>query len=66
LQRAWYERVLETSDDQRWYERRLINRASFFGRKIKNTETYQSACSFWMGCVREHIDRYDDEHYKLP
>lgn len=65
LQRAWNERVRETSEEQCWYERRLIDRAAIFGRKIKNTETYQSACSFWMSCVREHIDRYDDDHYKI-
>lgn len=61
LRMAWYTRPMETSVKQGWYERRLIARAAVFGRRIKNTETYRSACAFWVSCQREHIDRYDDE-----
>jgi len=64
FERAWSKRPIETSVQQSWYERRLIARAAFFGRKIKWTETYKSACSFWADCQREHIDRYDDDPYK--
>ena len=64
LRRAWDERPPESSDDHCWYERRLLDRSAFFGRKIHDTETYREACSFWMGCVREHVDRYDDPRYQ--
>lgn len=64
LRRAWEDRPMEITDDHFWYERRLLDRSAFFGRKIKDSETYREACSFWMSCVREHVDRYDDDLYK--
>jgi hypothetical protein len=64
LRRAWEDRPLEVNNDHFWYERRLLDRSAFFGRKIKDTETYREACSFWMTCLREHLDRYDDDLYK--
>lgn len=64
LRRAWAERPHETSNDHLWYERRLLDRAGFFGRKVRDTEIYREACTFWMSCVREHVERYDDERYK--
>lgn len=63
LHRAWDERPEGISEDHCWYERRLLDRGAFFGRKIRNTETYRDACTFWMSCLREHIERYDDERY---
>jgi hypothetical protein len=63
LRRIWDERPLSLSDDHSWYERRLLDRSAYFGRKIRNTETYHDACNFWMSCMREHVERYDDEHY---
>lgn len=63
FQRAWAERPMEISVKQSWYERRLLARAAIFGRRIKNTETYKSACTFWARSQREHIDRYDDDPY---
>ncbi len=54
---------MKKSDDHSWYERRLLDRSAYFGRKIRNTETYGAACDFWMHCVREHVERYDDEYY---
>lgn len=64
LRRAWDDRPVATTDDHFWYERRLLDRIAFFGRKIKDSESYREACSFWMRCVREHVDRYDDDLYK--
>jgi hypothetical protein len=64
LRRAWEDRPEEANDNHFWYERRLLDRSAFFGRKIKDTETYREACNFWMGCVREHVERYDDDRYK--
>lgn len=64
LRRAWDDRPMEISDDHFWYERRLLDRNALFGRKIKDSESYRDACSFWMSCVREHVDRYDDDRYK--
>ncbi|MCX6953693.1 MAG: hypothetical protein NTV51_16200 [Verrucomicrobia bacterium] len=64
LRRAWEDRPREISNDHFWYERRLLDRSAFFGRKVKDSETYREACSFWMSCVREHVDRYDDDLYK--
>ncbi len=64
LRRAWEDRPQGASDDHCWYERRLLIRSGFFGKKIKDTETYVEACQFWMRCVREHLEVYDDEHYK--
>ena len=64
LRRAWEDRPLDASDDHCWYERRLLDRSAYFGRKIRNTETYLEACDFWMRCLREHIEHYDDDHYK--
>lgn len=64
LRRAWEERPEGVSDDHCWYERRLLDRSAFFGRKISNTETYLEACQFWNRCLREHLETYDDDHYK--
>jgi hypothetical protein len=64
LRRIWEERPMDISDDHSWYERRLLDRSAYFGRKIRNTETYHDACGFWMSCVREHVERYDDDYYK--
>lgn len=64
LRRAWDDRPPEVNDDHCWYERRLLDRSAYFGRKVRNTETYQEACNFWMRCLREHIEAYDDEVYK--
>jgi hypothetical protein len=64
LRRAWEDRPMETNNDHFWYERRLLDRSAYLGRKIKDTETYLEACRFWMSCVREHVDRYDDDRYK--
>ncbi len=61
LRRAWADRPRDISPEANLYERGLLNRAAFFGRKINGTETYRAACDFWMGCVREHIARYEDE-----
>jgi len=63
LRRAWETRPMAISDDHSWYERRLLDRSAYFGRKIRNTESYGEACTFWMRCVREHVERYDDEYY---
>jgi hypothetical protein len=57
------ERPEDPTDDHCWYERRLLDRSAFFGRKIRDTETYREACNFWMDCVREHIERYEDNRY---
>lgn len=64
LRRAWANRPIDVSDDHLWYERRLLDRAAYFGRRVRNTETYEAACDFWMACLREHISRYDDPHYR--
>ncbi len=64
LRRAWEERPIEISDDHSWYERRLLDRSAYFGRKIRNTETYRAACDLWMSCVKEHVERYDDGYYR--
>ena len=64
FRRAWEERPEGASDDHCWYERRLLNRSAYFGRKIVNTETYVEACQFWISCLREHLDTYDDPQYK--
>lgn len=63
LKRAWEERPQENTDDHCWYERRLLDRSAFFGRKIRDTESYREVCNFWMLCVREHIEKYDDNRY---
>jgi hypothetical protein len=64
LRRAWSERPRDETDDHCWYERRLLNRSGYFGRKVRGSETYEEACSFWMGCVREHLEAYDDDTYR--
>jgi hypothetical protein len=64
LRRAWNERPVDATDDHCWYERRLLNRGGFFGRKVRDTETYEEACQFWMRCVREHLEAYDDETFR--
>ena len=64
LRRTWEDRPTEPNDDHCWYERRLLLRSGFFGRKIRDTETYEEACRFWMNCVRRHLDAYDDETYR--
>ena len=64
LRRAWEDRPQGASDDHCWYERRLLNRSGVFGKRIKDTETYVEACQFWMRCVREHLEVYDDENYR--
>ncbi len=64
LRRAWDDRPRETNDNHFWYERRLLDRSAYFGRKIKDSETYREACSFWMSAVRDHVERYDDDRYK--
>lgn len=64
LRRAWADRPETVNDNHFWYERRLLDRSAYFGRKIKDSETYREACSFWMCCVREHVERYDDDLYK--
>ena len=65
LRRAWQERPETVSPDGNLYERGLLNRAAFFGRKVKGTETYRPACDFWMACVREHIARYEEDAHKF-
>ena len=64
LRRAWSDRPDGVTDDHCWYERRLLNRSGFFGRQVRNTESYEEACQFWMSCVREHLEAYDDETFK--
>lgn len=64
LRRTWEDRPRTVNDDHLWYERRLLDRAAYFGRRIRNTETYSAVCDFWMACLREHIDTYDDPRYK--
>ena len=64
LMRTWEDRPDAVTDDNFWSERRFLDRSAFFGRKIRNTETYADACKFWMRCVREHVDRYDDKRYR--
>jgi hypothetical protein len=61
LRRAWAERPQKISDSANVYERSLLNRTAWFGRKIKDTETHRVACDFWMACVRDHIARYDED-----
>ena len=39
LRRMWVDRPLAISDDHSWYERRLLDRSAYFGRKLRNTET---------------------------
>lgn len=65
LRRAWADRPADTCAEGNLYERGLLNRAAFFGRKIKDTETYRPACDFWMDCVREHIARYEEDAHKF-
>jgi hypothetical protein len=64
LRRAWADRPDTVNNDHFWYERRLLDRSAYFGRKIKDSETYREGCQFWMSCVRDHVDRYDDDLYK--
>jgi len=64
LRRAWDDRPVTVSENHSWYERRLLDRSAYFGRKIRNTETYREACNFWMSCVRDHVERYDDDYYR--
>ncbi len=64
LRRAWDDRPREITDAHCWYERRLLDRSGIFGRRIRDTETYVEACQFWMRCVREHLDSYDDKTYQ--
>lgn len=64
LRRAWEDRPMDITNDHLWYERRLLDRSAFFGRKVRDTETYREACNFWMSCVRSHVDRYEDTHYR--
>ncbi len=61
LRRAWADRPDEVNDAARLYERAILNRAALFGRKVKGTESYETACNFWMACVRDHIVRYEDD-----
>lgn len=65
LRRAWRERPSEVSPEGNLYERSLLNRASFFGRKVNGTETYEAACDFWMACVRDHIARYEEDAHRF-
>lgn len=65
LRRAWQDRPDSVSAEANLYERGLLNRAAFFGRKVKGTETYRAACDFWMACVREHIARYEEDAHKF-
>ena len=64
LRHTWDQMPDTVTDENFWCERRFLDRSAFFGRKIKNTETYIEACNFWMHCLREHNDRYDDERYR--
>jgi hypothetical protein len=61
LRRAWRNRPKEIGPDGNLYERSLLNRAAFLGRKVNGTESYRAACDFWMACVREHIVRYEED-----
>jgi hypothetical protein len=63
LRRAWADRPTGVNDDHCWYERRLLNQSGYFGRKVSGTEVYVEACQFWMRCVREHLENYDDATY---
>ena len=65
LRRAWEDRPDEVCPDGNLYERAMLNRAAFFGRKISGTETYKPACDFWMDCVRDHIARYEEDAHKF-
>lgn len=65
LRRAWADRPRETGPEGNLYERGLLNRAAFFGRKVKGTETYRPACDFWMSCVGEHIARYEEDAHQF-
>jgi hypothetical protein len=58
LRRAWEERADAHGDEQRWQERRIINRLGAFGKKVVQTETYRPACRLWLECVRSHEERY--------
>jgi hypothetical protein len=64
LRRVWEERPADISHANFWYERRLLDRSAIFGRRVRDTESYNEACTFWMNCVRQHVDRYDDDLYK--
>jgi len=46
LRRAWEERPSDVSDEHCWYERRLLDRSAFFGRKIRDSETYKEGLWF--------------------
>ncbi len=65
LKHAWEDRPDEICPEGNLYERSLLNRAAYFGRKVKGTETYQPACDFWMRCVREHIARYEEDAHRF-
>lgn len=65
LRHAWEDRPQEISPEGNHYERGLLNRAAFFGRKIAGTETHRAACDFWMECVREHIERYEEDAHRF-
>jgi hypothetical protein len=61
LRRTWAERPEVVSPGASLYERALMNRAAYFGRKVKGTESYRAACDFWMACVQDHITRYEED-----
>jgi hypothetical protein len=65
LRRAWAARPDTASAEGNLYERSVLNRAAYFGRQVKDTETYRAACDFWMACVREHIARYEDDAHRF-
>ena len=65
LRRAWAERPRDICPEGNLYERGLLNRAGFFGRKVKGTETYRAACDFWMDCVRAHITSYEEDAHNF-
>lgn len=64
LQSVWENRPTELSEANFWYERRLIARSAYFGKKVQGTECFDQACSFWSGCVHAHISRYGTDIYK--
>jgi hypothetical protein len=60
LRQAWDDRPMRIDDENKWIERRLLNRIGVFGKKINGTETFRPASQFWLECLHEHQSRYDD------
>ncbi|MFI5335552.1 MAG: hypothetical protein ACHQ5A_02125 [Opitutales bacterium] len=60
LKRAWEDRPDSITEEHKWYERRLLNRIGFFGKKVNGTESFRPVSQFWLECLGAHQNRYDD------